>query len=147
LTSYKEGTIFHAEKTVDLGILTFHYGKLGNSYGWVQDTKLNTVESKPVYSDASFAAKIKSTKNSGLFSPLTSTKGAYANMLLDQTLYINREAQYNGGTYYLINREYGDRMQGWMKAEDLNLWNISDERVNTESYTLTRRTGGLLTDP
>ena len=101
----------------------------------------------PAYSEASYASKIKSSNNSGLYSSITSSKSVSANMLVDRTLYINKQAQYKGGTYYLIYKEYGDRMQGWMKAQDLNLWHISEEKNNNNSYSLSNQTGGLLTDP
>ncbi|WP_415654032.1 N-acetylglucosaminidase, partial [Salinicoccus roseus] len=147
LKSYGEGTVFQAEKTVNLGALTFHYGKLGNDYGWVQETKVKDTSVDPVYFDSSYAAKIRSGNNSGLYSPITSTSGKSANVLMDRTLFTNKKAVYKGNTFYLIYREYGDRMQGWMKEKDLNLWNLSEENKHNKTYSLSSRTGGLSTDP
>ncbi|MCC4722390.1 glucosaminidase domain-containing protein [Salinicoccus sp. RF5] len=147
LDSYKSNAIFKAEKTVKLGALTFYYGKLGQDYGWIQDTKVEEVKSPPVYSDARFAAKIDSAKNSGLYSPVTSKKGVNSDFLLNKTIYIEREANYGGETFYRVHSSYEGPMQGWMKKHDLKIWNLSTETNNTQKYDLTNHKGGLLTDP
>src|SRR5699024_6935883 len=81
----------------------------------------NTVSSIPIYEDSSFAAKLKSSKISGLKSPVKSKNSVNANFLLDETIYIDKQTKYKGDTYYRVHRELDDRMQGWIKKDDLRL--------------------------
>ncbi|MDB0579530.1 N-acetylmuramoyl-L-alanine amidase [Salinicoccus roseus] len=145
LTSYQKGSFFQAEKMMHLGALTFYYGKIGNDTGWIQDNKVKEVT--PMYNNVSLAAKIASKDNSGLRSPVTSPDSVSASFLLDRTIFIESEASYGNEKFYRVHSGYGDSMQGWMNAKDLRLWNLSEEKTNTQSYELSRRTGGLLTDP
>jgi bifunctional autolysin len=145
LTSYQKGSFFQAEKMMHLGALTFYYGKIGNDTGWIQDNKVKEVT--PMYNNVSLAAKIASKDNSGLRSPVTSPDSVSASFLLDRTIFIESEASYGNEKFYRVHSGYGDSMQGWMNAKDLRLWNLSEEKTNTQSYELARRTGGLLTDP
>ncbi|HLQ97102.1 MAG TPA: glucosaminidase domain-containing protein [Candidatus Dormibacteraeota bacterium] len=147
LNTYNKGSTFQAQKSVKIGALTYYYGKLGNDYGWMRDTQLGNYVSRPIESDASFAAKIRSSKNSGLYSPVTSSKGVDGNFLLDQTIYIDQKAKYAGETYYRVNKEYDDRMQGWIKEKDLNLYEMFPERKLKKTYALSSRSGNLLSDP
>src|SRR5699024_3869949 len=103
--------------------------------------------SKPVIKNASFAAKIKSNNNSGLYSPVTSAKGVDADFLLNNTIYIDQEVQRNGETLYRVHKEYGDRLQGWMKKEDMNLWEMFGEENHKKSYALSSQNGSLLAGP
>src|SRR5699024_10843345 len=107
----------------------------------------SALTNNPVYMDSSFAAKLKSSKNSGLYSPVTSSKGVYANFLLDETMYIDQLSKYTGNTYYRSSREYGDRLQGWMKKSDLNLFDMRDETKRNNEYSRSTTKGDVLNSP
>src|SRR5699024_11933106 len=103
-------------------------GKIDNDYGWIQNAQLKDYVGVPIESDASFAAKMKSKNNSGLYSPVTENSGVNASFLNDETLYIDQQAKFEGETYYRVHREYDDRLQGWMKKSDLDLFKMWGER-------------------
>lgn len=147
LKGYNKGTPFQAQKSVKIGALNYYYGKLGNNYGWVQDKFLGDYISTPVESAASYAARLNSSISSGLYSPVTSDKGVNGNFLKDQTIYIDQKAVYDGETYYRVNRSYGDRMQGWVKEENLNLYKMFSDNSHKKTYELSSRSGHLLSDP
>src|SRR5699024_5251228 len=96
----------------------------------------NAASSIPVYDDASFAAKLKSSKNSGLYSPVTSNDSVHANFLLDETMYIDKYTKHNGDTYYRVHRELDDRMQGWIKKDDLKLFEMWVNNKQNKKYQL-----------
>ncbi|TVT28865.1 hypothetical protein FO441_00875 [Salinicoccus cyprini] len=142
-----EDESFKSEKVLTLGAHTYYYGKIGNDHGWIEKRKLHSLDIAPVYKNVSYAAKLKSKDNSGLRSPVTSQKSVSADFLLNQTVFIERQADYAGETFYQVHSSYEGAMQGWMKSIDLNKWDLSEEKVNNASYTLQTRTGGLLEDP
>src|SRR5699024_5319316 len=107
----------------------------------------NTVSSIPIYEDSSFAAKLKSSKNSGLYSPVTSNNSVNANFLLDETIYIDKHTKYKGDTYYRVHRELDDRMQGWIKKDDLRLFEMWVNNKHNKKYQLSNTNGKLLNAP
>src|SRR5699024_6438826 len=134
-------------KSVKIGKLRYMYGKIGNDYGWVQDKLLADYSGTPVESTASYAARLNSSISSGLYSPVTSNNGVNGNFLRDQTVYIDKKAVYDGESYYRVYREYGDRMQGWVKEENLSLYKMFSEKNHKKNYELSSRSGNLLSDP
>src|SRR5699024_5849768 len=73
---------FRAEKSLNLGALTFYYGKIGDDYGWLADSRLKAASS-PKVTKESYAAKLNTGKNSGLYSPVTSRESHSLNFLKD----------------------------------------------------------------
>src|SRR5699024_11912513 len=61
--------------------------------------------------------------------------------------YIDQKAVFDGETYYRVNRNYGDRMQGWVKEENLSLYKMFSENNHKKTYELSSRSGHLLSDP
>src|SRR5699024_3827130 len=60
---------FKTKETIKIGAVTFYYGTLGNSEGWLSESRL-TRQSQPAYSSARFAARISNgNNNSGIYSP------------------------------------------------------------------------------
>src|SRR5699024_7159481 len=100
-----------------------------------------------IINKASFAARIKSSNNSGLYSPVTSSKGVDADFLLNNTVYIDQKVKRNGETLFRVNKEYGDRLQGWMKEKDLYLWEMFGEKSHKKTYSLSNQSGSLLKVP
>src|SRR5699024_8986745 len=147
LSNFNTGTPFQSQKSVKIGKLRYMYGKIGNDYGWVQDKLLADYSGTPVESTASYAARLNSSISSGLYSPVTSNNGVNGNFLRDQTVYIDKKAVYDGESYYRVYREYGDRMQGWVKEENLSLYKMFSEKNHKKNYELSSRSGNLLSDP
>src|SRR5699024_7380347 len=56
---------FKASKVMDLGNHTYYYGKIGNDYGWLEQSRLVDTSVNPYYTSAFNAVKIKSGSNSG----------------------------------------------------------------------------------
>src|SRR5699024_3093181 len=108
---------------------------------------VNSDENVPVYSSSSFAARIKSIKNAGLRSPVTNTETVSAGFLLYQTIFIERQADYAGERFYQVHSRYDGPMQGWMKSNDLKLWNLSETKNHKENFRVTNPKNYLLSDP
>src|SRR5699024_8770720 len=138
---------FKSEKVLTLGSHTYYYGKIGNDYGWVEKRKLHSLDVAPVYTQASFAARIKFIKNAGLRSPVTNTETVSAGFLLDRTIFIERQADYAGERFYQVHSRYDGPMQGWMKSNDLKLWNLSETKNHKENFRVTNPKNYLLSDP
>ncbi|WP_411843698.1 glucosaminidase domain-containing protein [Salinicoccus sp. HZC-1] len=146
LSEYGDKT-FSATKMLTLGSHTYYYGKLGNDYGWLEERKMHSLDEAPVYSEASFAAKLRSSNNSGLRSPVFKPDSVSANFLLDKTIFIEEQAEYAGELFYKVHSSYDGAMQGWMKEADLNTWNLSDSKAHKEDFRVNSTQSYLLTDP
>src|SRR5699024_8678214 len=110
-------SLFKAEKELDLGVLTYYYGKIGNDYGWLEETRIK--DATPVVTSARFAARVDNGNNSGIYSPVTSKTSKKMGVIEDQTLYITQKATYNGTTFYRVHSIIDGAMQGWLQTNDL----------------------------
>src|SRR5699024_5672069 len=146
LSSYGDQP-FKATKVVTVGSLIYYYGKIGNDYGWLEERKMHSLDVPPIYTDITFAAKIKSSNNSGLRAPVTKPDTVSANFLLDKTIFIDNKADYAGETFYRVYSSYDGAKQGWMKKEDLNTWNISNPKNYSKNFSVHSKNSFLLTDP
>src|SRR5699024_11687327 len=54
-------TIFNTQETIKIGAVTFYYGTIGDSKGWISDSRLSK-DVLPQYSTASLAARIKNKR-------------------------------------------------------------------------------------
>src|SRR5699024_7757932 len=94
---------FKTKETIKIGAVTFYYGTLGNSEGWLSESRL-TRQSQPAYSSARFAARISNdNNNSGIYSPVTSNNSVSAQRFNNSTLFITEKADYSDTTYYKIH--------------------------------------------
>src|SRR5699024_3913130 len=85
-------SLFKAEKKLDLGVLTYYYGKIGNDYGWLEENRVT--DAAPRVTCARFAGSVDNGKNSGIYSPATSKSGEKMGVIQDQTLSITPQATY-----------------------------------------------------
>ncbi|WP_017548096.1 GW dipeptide domain-containing protein [Salinicoccus carnicancri] len=138
-------SLFKAEKELDLGVLTYYYGKIGNDYGWLEETRIK--DATPVVTSARFAARVDDGNNSGIYSPVTSKTSKKMGVIEDQTLYITQKATYNGTTFYRVHSNLGGAMQGWIKEKDLTLYRLTNPTNHTKKYTVARKNDYLLTNP
>src|SRR5699024_8489419 len=130
------GTIFKAQETIKIGAVVFYYGTIGDSEGWISDSRLSTNVS-PQYSTASFAARIQNkSKNSGIYSPVTSSNSVSAKRFNNSTLFITEQAVYDGTTYYKIHNGINGAMQGWMKKKDLQTYDLGKVRNHSGTYSV-----------
>lgn len=144
LSSYGN-SLFKAEKKLDLGVLTYYYGKIGKDYGWLEETRIK--DATPVVTSARFAARVNGGNNSGIFSPVTSKTGEKMDVIQNQTLYITQKATYNGTAFYRVHSNLGGAMQGWIKEKDLDLYKLTNPVTHNKKYTAGRKNEYLLTNP
>src|SRR5699024_4646762 len=138
---------FKTKETIKIGAVTFYYGTLGNSEGWLSESRL-TRQSQPAYSSARFAARISNgNNNSGIYSPVTSNNSVSAQRFNNSTLFITEKADYSGTTYYKIHNGLDGAMQGWMKANDLQTFGLGNVRNHSGSYTVKHDSFDLFSDP
>ncbi|SDL08955.1 GW dipeptide domain-containing protein [Lacicoccus qingdaonensis] len=138
---------FNATETLKVGAVTYYYGTLGDSEGWITESRL-TKQAQPKYSDARFAARIPNgNNNSGIYSPVTSNNSVSANRFNNSTLFITEQADYDGTTYYKIHNGLDGAMQGWMKKNDLQIFGLGKVRNHSGSYTVKHDDFDLYTDP
>lgn len=139
---------FKTSKVMDLGNHTYYYGKIGNDYGWLEQSRLVDTSVNPYYTSAFNAVKIKSGSNSGRYSPITNNNSkTIGNWLKNRTLFATEKAKYKGTTYYKIHSGIDGPMQGWVKSEDLRLFNTSKPVSHSNSYGIYQPNHHLLTDP
>src|SRR5699024_682216 len=138
--------LFRAEERLDLGVLTFYYGKIDGNYGWLEDSRLKAA-SAPKVTKQRYAAKLNTGKKSGLYSPVTSRESHSINFLKDKTLYITQKADYNGTIFYRIHQNYDGAMQSWIQNEDLDLWRLAEPKAHRKDYSIARKNEYLLTNP
>src|SRR5699024_3408715 len=123
--------------------VVFYYGTIGDSEGWISDSRLSTNVS-PQYSNASFAARILNrNNNSGIYSPVTSGNSVSANRFNNSTLFISEQAEYDGTTYYKIHNSLNGAMQGWMKKNDLQTYGLGKVRSHSGTYSVKHDNFGL----
>ncbi|MFD2830024.1 N-acetylglucosaminidase [Corticicoccus populi] len=141
-------SVFRATKSVKIGSLSFYHGKIRNTYGWLQNTKLSKLISQPKYSKISRATRIKN-KNSGIYQTPTVTKKMSSKSFNNSTLYVSEKAVYNGETYYKIHKNLQGPSQGWMKSTDLKIFNLLAERKHSKKYSIkpSKKNDFLLSDP
>src|SRR5699024_4457856 len=60
--------VFQAQKSLKLGLLTFHYGKIGNDYGWIQDNRLKE------YTPVAPSPSVKTVKYNQSFNQVLNTQ-------------------------------------------------------------------------
>src|SRR5699024_3581845 len=141
------GTIFNTQETIKIGAVVFYYGTIGDSEGWISDSRLSTNVS-PQYSTASFAARIQNKRNnSGIYSPVTSSNSISAKGFNNTTLFITEQAEYDGTTYYKIHNSLNGAMQGWMKKQDLQTYGLGKVRNHNGTYIVKHDNFGLFSDP
>ena len=140
-------TIFNTQETIKIGAVTFYYGTIGDSKGWISDSRLSTNFS-PQYSTASLAARIKNKRNnSGIYSPVTSSNSVSAKGFNNTTLFISEQAEYGGTTYYKIHNSLNGAMQGWMKKQDLQTYGLGKVINHSGTYSVKHDNFSLFSDP
>lgn len=141
------GTIFNTQETIKIGAVTFYYGTIGDSKGWISDSRLSN-DVSPQYSNASFVARIQNkSRNSGIYSPVTSNNSVSAKYFNNSTLFISEQAVYDGITYYKIHSGLNGTMQGWMKKNDLKTFGLGKVRNHSKTYSVKHDSFGIFTDP
>lgn len=140
-------TPFHAEKYLELGAHTYYYGKIGNDRGWLEESRLVDTSRTPFYRDMKVAARVKSGENSGRYSPVTSKNSVSLGWLENRTLFITEQAKYQGTTFYKIHSGIDGPMQGWVKSQDLRLFDTTNPVAHKKDYAIYQPGHYLLTDP
>ncbi|SFK81150.1 N-acetylglucosaminidase [Salinicoccus halodurans] len=140
-------TPFHAEKYLELGAHTYYYGKIGNDHGWLEESRLVDTSRTPFYRDMKVAARVKSGENSGRYSPVTSKNSVSLGWLENRTLFITEQAKYQGTTFYKIHSGIDGPMQGWVKSQDLRLFDTTNPVAHKKDYAIYQPGHYLLTDP
>ncbi|WP_020006173.1 GW dipeptide domain-containing protein [Salinicoccus albus] len=138
-------SVFQAEEKVKLGLLTFYYGKIGNDFGWLEESRVKP--EVPVVTSERYAARVSSNNNSGIYSPVTSETGKDMGRISNQTLFISQKATYNGDTFYRVHSNMGGAMQGWIKNGDLDLYMLTAPKTHDKKYSVARENDYLLTNP
>src|SRR5699024_5473072 len=128
-------SIFKAQETIKIGATVYHYGTIGDSTGWISDSRLST-DLSPQYSKTNYAARIKSNRNSGIYSPVTSNSSVSAKRFNNSTLFISEKAEYDDTTFYKIHNGIDGSMQGWMKSSDLGLYNIFNHKNSNKTFSV-----------
>src|SRR5699024_3940364 len=81
-------------------------------------------------------------------SPVTSSDSkTIGNWLKNRTLFATEKAKYQGTTYYKVHSGIDGPMQGWVKSEDLKLFNTSKPKAYNKTFDIKLDRHHLLTDP
>src|SRR5699024_8237191 len=111
------------------------------------ETFKKTVDAAPQYDSAYYAARVSSGPNSGRYSPVTSDDSKSLGWLENRTLFISQQAKYNGTTFYKIHSGIDGPMQGWVKEEDLRLFDMTKSTSHKKTYDIKLDKHHLLTEP
>src|SRR5699024_266089 len=111
------------------------------------ETFKKSVDTAPNYDDAYYAARVSSGPNSGRYSPVTSDDSKSLGWLEDRTLFISQQAEYDDTTFYKVHSGYDGPMQGWVKEEDLRLFDMTKPKSHKKTYDIKQDKHHLLTDP
>ncbi|MEK4566384.1 GW dipeptide domain-containing protein [Alkalihalobacillus sp. FSL R5-0424] len=117
--SSQKGKTFNVHLTEKVGNNTWYRGTLNNRTVWIHSA---FVERVTVTNEKSTSRLGHLHKNAKVYQSLGNSSTLNTSKLVNTVYYIKRQAQYNGGTYYLISTSPSATKGtiGWVKSSEVN---------------------------
>ncbi|MGN7312462.1 N-acetylglucosaminidase [Alkalicoccobacillus gibsonii] len=117
--SSQKGKTFNVHLTEKVGNNTWYRGTLNNRTVWIHSAYVERVK---VTNEKSTSRLGHLYKNAKVYHSLGNSSTLNTSKLVNTVYYIKRQAQYNGGTYYLISTSPSATKGtiGWVKSSEVN---------------------------